>query len=412
MRFGQDDLRVQLWSADRLKGFPVSDWLGLSVEMDKHPTGKGSIALRSSSYALATDALDINAASPEFGANLSMDVYFRDMTTALFSGPVATAGMREGRGGNVVELSTRTWFENFAARRLILTGTNDAGPALNGKVDVVVEKLLDQNGFDSSGTLTPAAYPGGVSRTDFGGWTVATATTGGGSHATDLTSTPLDIDDGRQVLDYLLFIFENFDLTVTIAESPAATFTFTITTAYQNNDKTNEAILDVRFGTLASFAETLDYTVLENTVMAKGSGGSPPLLWGNDATSTTDYGVYEGVITVKGADADNRGFEKDLMLTDGKTTDQSWSVKVLDSSLAVFNVDYALRDLVTCQSGAWTRAVTKQVVGCKLSHSGRVGKLDVLLGAPPRSWVKEQAARPGRGRGGKGAGSRYIQTSG
>jgi hypothetical protein len=184
---------LALWvrSADRTAGMPVTDWLSFSCEVGKFSTqGSATLIVRANDPWITMTALDISGI--EYGAALSLDVYWQNMTTPLLSGPTTSVKMVEDRSGARIEFTFERWAAHFLNRRINFSSTYvkfDAAPAT---ADNALATLLRNNGFDAGAMITPIGYP--ATRTDFGPVAVTTPA-GGGAHATTVN---IDVSDGRR----------------------------------------------------------------------------------------------------------------------------------------------------------------------------------------------------------------------
>lgn len=394
-------LRLWIRSADRTAGMPVCDWLDFSCEVGRWDTsGSGSLTVRAADDWLTNAALNITGL--EYGGALSMDVFWRDMTTPLFTGPVQAVDMEEDRRGARVQFTFEPFLYHFLSRRIFLAssyGKTDLAPTV---ADTVLSTILRANGFNAWSTVTPIGYP--VSRTNFGPVTV-TCSAAAGTHATTIN---MDVSDGRRILEEADRLLEAYDLVMTMAESPRGTFVITVGASYQDADLTNSVLLSVRRGTLARYAEKIDYSGLENVLSLGASGG---MRWfTHDATSYGDYGGYEGSYAPTQYDATAAGEEGSYLKTRFALPAVSYEPEVVDVPGCTFNVDYGIRDLVTLESDAWGRQSEQLIIGAKLDASGRDVRVKVVCGKARRGFNASTREGAGTMLGrGRGLGTRYSR---
>ena len=351
---------------------------------------------------------------PLEGYGLSLDVYLRGFAEPWWSGPlIGIPEIGHDRFGPWIQFDFIEWFAHFCRRRLVVTlnGSSKASSADiggNQPADKVAGYLMDHNGFKSASTVTPATYPSGVSRTDFGAWSVSS-----GNSATSSTSIRVRVEHGRNLLEQVLAVLGPHDLAVTTDETAAGAFKFLIVDGYENNDKKNVVILAPYLQTAKSFRESVDFSPLENVIHLKGSGSKSAQVqyWTRDVASVGNHGVFEGAYTLQDADFNDATSGALGLLEQGKGPDHEFAVDPVDQPGALFGVDYDVRDLVTLRSSVWGRDVTRLVVGAKLSGAGRRVSLALELGDPPRSAARESYLYEGF-RGGGGLGSRFKNSKG
>lgn len=394
---------LALWvrSADRTAGMPVMDWLGFSCEVGKFSTqGSATLTVRANDPWITMTALDISGI--EYGAALSLDVYWQNMTTPLFSGPTTVVKMTEDRGGARIEFTFERWAAHFLNRRIFLSSTFTKADVAPATADNALATLLRTNGFDAGATVTPVGYP--TTRTDFGPVAVTTAA-GGGVHATTVN---VDVSDGRRLLEEAERLMAAYDMNLILAETSAGVFTLTVDPTYQGSDLTDQIKLSLVRGTIVSYSETVDYSSLENTLSITNTAGGGTRAFTHDATSVTNYGVYEGAYAPTQYDATASSEEGTYLKDRFANPTITYDSAAVDQPGATFNVDYTIGDLVTVESGAWGRTTEQLVIGAKIDMSGRIPTASVVLGTPRQGY--NPATREGAGTmlgRGRGLGTRY-----
>lgn len=394
---------LALWvrSADRTAGMPVTDWLGFSCEVGKFNTqGTATLTVNASDPWLSNAALDISGV--EYGASLSLDVFWQNMTTPLFSGPVSIVRMIEDRNGARVEFTFERWLAHFLNRRVFLSATYtkfDAAPTL---ADDALANMLRANGFDAGATITPIGYP--ATRTDFGPVTV-TCSAGGSAHGTTIN---VDVSDGRRILEEAERLMDAYDMNLTLTESPRGTFAVAVDPVYQGSDLTNNVKLSLKRGSVASYTESVSYAAQENVLSITSTSGGGTRSFSQDSTSVTSYGVYEGSYAPTQYDTTAAGEEATYLKGRFAGPAITYDVEAVDQPGATFNVDYAIADLVTAESETWGRSVEQLVTGARIDANGRSVTASVILGEPRQGY--NAATREGAGTmlgRGRGLGTRY-----
>lgn len=394
---------LALWvrSADRTAGMPVTDWLGFSCEVGKFITqGSATLTVRANDPWITMPALDITGV--EYGAALSLDVYWQNMTTPLFSGPTTSLRMIEDRDGARIEFTFERWAQHFLNRRINLSSSYAKFDAAPATADNALATLLRNNGFDAGATITPLGYP--ATRTDFGPVAVTTPA-GGGAHATTIN---LDVSDGRRLLEEAERLMAAHDMNLVLAETSAGVFTLTVDPTYQGSDLTDKIKLSLVRGTIVDYSETVDYSALENTLSLTSTSGGGTRSFTHDATSVADYGVYEGAYAPTQYDATAAGEEGSYLKDRFANPTITYDCKAIDQPGATFGADYAIGDLVTVESGTWGRTTEQWVIGAQIDANGRTVKASATLGTPRQGY--NPATREGAGTmlgRGRGLGTRY-----
>lgn len=394
---------LALWvrSADRTAGMPVTDWLSFSCEVGKFSTqGSATLIVRANDPWITMTALDISGI--EYGAALSLDVYWQNMTTPLLSGPTTSVKMVEDRSGARIEFTFERWAAHFLNRRINLSSSYAKFDAAPATADNALATLLRNNGFDAGATITPIGYP--ATRTDFGPVAVTTPA-GGGAHATTVN---IDVSDGRRLLEEAERLMEAYSMNLTLAETSAGVFTLTVDPTYQGSDLTDQVKLSLVRGSITEYSETVDYSALENTLSLASSSGGGTRSFTHDATSVTDYGVYEGAYAPTQYDTTAAGEEGSYLKTRFANPTITYDCTAVDQPGATFNVDYAIADLVTVESAAWGRTTEQLVIGAKIDARGRFPMASAVLGTPRQGY--NPATREGAGTmlgRGRGLGTRY-----
>lgn len=380
---------------------PVTDWLSFSCEVGKFSTqGSATLIVRANDPWITMTALDISGI--EYGAALSLDVYWQNMTTPLLSGPTTSVKMVEDRSGARIEFTFERWAAHFLNRRINLSSSYAKFDAAPATADNALATLLRNNGFDAGATITPIGYP--ATRTDFGPVAVTTPA-GGGAHTTTIN---IDVSDGRRLLEEAERLMEAYSMNLALAETSAGVFTLTVDPTYQGSDLTDQVRLSLVRGSITEYSETVDYSALENTLSLASSSGGGTRSFTHDATSVTDYGVYEGAYAPTQYDTTAAGEEGSYLKTRFANPTITYDCTAVDQPGATFNVDYAIADLVTVESAAWGRTTEQLVIGAKIDARGRFPVATAVLGTPRQGY--NPATREGAGTmlgRGRGLGTRY-----
>ena len=417
---GQDDVR--LWIRDRTRGraWPIVAPVSVSCDRGKHPTGSFDVEVLTVEPWLDNSLLDIE--NPDYAGRMSFDLYVRDMTTPLWSGPVSQVRRIQRRNGRAIRFSCkRHFFEHLCKRRLVLTengtkadSSNTGG--LTGPADAAIAALLINHGFSGS-PLTPTSYPFGVSRDDFGPSWAATCATSLGTSSTTLNA---EVSDGRNVLDAALAMAEQGDCGFDFEETSAGTWLITVRDGYQVDDQTDNVILSSRFVTASEWSQDLDHETRETVLKMKGKTGNAgsgyqqddQAVWLSDSSAIADDGVSEGNYNAPDQSATALADEIAFQLSLQANPTMAFEIAVADQRGMQFNVDYGIGSLVRTRSEAWGLEAERLVVGAKYQQQGAKRSLVVVLGNPLPS--RDRAARelPLGQRGGFGAGSRFVSTRG
>lgn len=394
-------LAIWVRSADRSAGMPVTDWLAFSCEVGKFTTqGSASLTVRANDPWITNSALDIGGV--EYGAAFSIDVFWQNMTAPIFSGPTTTVRMVEDRRGARLEFTFEPWMAHFLNRRIHLAAAyakTDMGVAT---ADDALANMLRVNGFNAGTTVTPATYP--ATRTDFGP-IIVTCAAGGTAHATTID---VDVSDGRRLLEEAERLMDAYGMNLLWTESPRGTFAVTVDPVYQGTDRTDKVKLSLVRGSVVSYAETLDYSALENVLSIISTAGGGTRTFTHDPYSVTDYGVYEGAYAPTQYDAAASADEGTNLKTRYANPTITYDLSTVDQPGATFNVDYAIADVVAVESEAWGRSSDQLVVGCQIDANGRIPTATAILGKPRLGY--NAATREGSGTmlgRGRGLGTRY-----
>lgn len=395
-------LRAWVYAEDRTAGFPVMDWVGLSVTQGRWDTqSKATLTVPASTYWLDQAALALS--TPAYAARLSMDVYWQDMSTPIFSGPVVNVKEVSTARSRLLTFSFPHFMRHFLGRRVILsTSTTGAKFDLGSlAADLALSTVIRQNGFHSASTLKPIGYP--ATRTDFDDW-ACTCNAASGSHGSSVNP---DFSWGRRLLEEADKLADQFTMFYGLTEVSAATWEIDVAAAYQANDYTDEVWLDLRRGTLSEFSREVDYDAIENVVALKVTGGGA-VAWDWDATANAGWGAYEGVYAGDEFDATAASSEADYAVDRFKSGSTTIGGVLVDQPGATFGVDYGRRSLVTLGSPASGYSATKVVVGSEIRASGRRISASVVIGNPPLGWDKSLTEGAGAPMGGgRGLGSRF-----
>lgn len=394
-------LAVWVRSADRSAGMPVTDWLTFSCEVGQYTTqGSASLSVRANDPWITNSALDIGGV--EYGASFSIDVFWQNMTTPIFSGPVTTLRMGEDRRGARLEFTFEPWVAHFLNRRIQLSSSYAKTDMAPLTADDALALLMRANGFNAGTTVTPLGYP--ATRTDFGP-IIVTCNAAGSAHATTIN---VDISDGRRILEEAERLMDAYDMNILWTESPRGTFTLAVDPTYSGTDRSDSVKLSLVRGSVVSYAETLDYSALENVLSMVSTAGGGARTFSQDATSVGDYGVYEGAYAPMQYDA-SAAIEESTYLKERFANPLiTYDLATVDQPNATFNVDYSIADIVTVESAAWGRTSEQLVVGCQIDANGRIPTATAILGKPRSGYsaMTREGSGTMLGRG-RGLGTRY-----
>ena len=394
-------LAIWVRSADRSAGMPVTDWLAFSCEVGQYTTqGSASLSVRANDPWITNSALDIGGV--EYGAAFSIDVFWQNMTTPIFSGPTTTVRMVEDRRGARLEFTFEPWVAHFLNRRIQLSNAYAKTDMAALTADDALALLMRANGFNAGTTVTPFGYP--ATREDFGP-IIVTCSAAGSGHATTIN---VDISDGRRILEEAERLMEAYDMNILWTESPRGTFTVAVDPAYTHQDLSDKVKLSLGRGSVVSYAETLDYSALENVLSMVSTAGGGMRTFSQDAASVTDYGVYEGAYAPLQYDAAAASEEATYLKERFANPLITYDLATVDQPGATFNVDYAIADVVAVESEAWGRSSDQLVVGCQIDANGRIPTATAILGKPRTGYnaMTREGSGTMLGRG-RGMGTRY-----
>lgn len=393
-------LRVWVRAEDRVAGFPVMDWISATVDQARWDIrSKATLTVPASAYWLTQAALAID--TPAYAKRISMDVYWQDMTTPIFSGPPVSVKQMSTRRGTVLTFSFKHFLGHFLGRRVNLsTSTTGAKVDLaSGKADTALANFIRANGFSAS-TLTPAGYP--EDREDFDDWN-PTCNTAAGTHATTINP---DVSWGRRMAEEVENILDANNMFLGLSEVSAAAWEMDVDADYEEDDLTNEVVLDLRRGTLSSYEREINYEAIENTIALKVPSAN--VVWTSDSALAATDGVHEGVYSAQEFDASAASDEKNALLARFKEGSTTYGGVIVDQPGATFMVDYFRRSLVTIRDAVSGVDTTKLIVGSKISATGRRLSASVVVGDPPDGWTAGLIEGDGTPLGGgRGLGSRF-----
>lgn len=387
---------IYLVSPDRATYWRVGQWTSLTVEKEGHDAGLLSITAPTNAGWIRSATSESDFDTVTGWERFSFNVYIDN--TLEWSGPIVNRVHAPGLAPHSYPSATFTaeTFTQHLAKRRANNTTSKVDVLYTDNADDIIRQALR----DCSGTITPTGYPVGVSRTDFGDWTVAVeANTGTAS------SISVSEQDGKNVWLFVNHVADKGDCYIYTTESPAATFTYKVTSPYQGRDA-RAVVLTPAAGSVLSWSETRTILDLVNVAAVKGDGDGATQVKGWQATtsSITTRGVFESEATVPGASSTTyTDTEATAILAKQAEPTDTLEVEIRSTPGARFvyhtastTGEYGMRDLVTLAFPTISVAAEAIIRGWKIEQSGAGPiKESIIVGDIRPSVVKSAALRSG-----------------
>lgn len=414
---------AEIVAPDRLERYPLTHMESLVVNEDKH--GIGDAQLVSLYNAPWLEKMQ-NHATYSRPYMWSLDFYWRNSSVPLWSGPVS-GRMRKShqgtRGSARVSVSFESFLSHFLRRRVITLGGGERYPFAAGPIanypDRAALAFIHQS-YGGSGVYSMVTY-NGFERDEFGPeWTVVVPTLPAGSGSVIW----LDFQGNLNLRTAVLYVLEEGDITLTLTESPAATWTWGVSSPYLDDDLSDRLEISLERGTMAAFAFEEDYTPVNAWhMLGSGTGGAQVALWKTDPSSeggggsADDIGLFEDAMVLPGmVDATVLGAKGGhiLGMTAVAENDQAYELSISEQGSHLFGVDFGPRNKVHVSDSIFGIQSDRTCIGytIRMDHRGQIrlmAKFDnpvkTMTAALRRFQVASFAA-------GSTAGGEYSQKSG
>lgn len=417
-----------MWRDTSHERHPITEWIGVDVEQGKHPVGALSITAPYGA-AWVQDLLNVSAEGvPDHvdPVGHSVELWYRDTSDALFLGPLIKTRRLWGPGypEGAITFTFEHIFGHQWRRRISQSPTN-AGYAASTptqNADVLAQRIMN-DGLGktyANGGMFALAPPYDVGYTTarddteaFTPWTVAVATLH--SPALSATSVAYDQQDGRNLLDTLIWLGDTYDIAYTWDESSVGTITYNTTGTYQRTDLSASVVLGEHRGNVLGFDHEYDYTAVSNTWYLKGDGETTAQIknWYQDTNSDT-IGIYENTATAPYMSSTKKlnDIIKPGLFGLYSEANQAITVDFVEQPGAYFNSTFGVRDLVKFASPTFGLEQSVLVVGYKMSinAAGDI-KISLTLSAAPHRLATLQREWGG-GPGGRGGGGLFWRRDG
>lgn len=365
--------RVLLYitAPDRATRWRIGQWSSLSVAKEEHDAGTFAITAPSNAAwilsAVSESAFDVVSGWEEF----SFDVYIDG--TLEWSGPIVDRKTTPGAAGHAwpyVTLTAETFTQHLPKRRANNTTDKSVSVSTDNADDIIRQALRNANG-----SVTPTGYPGGVSRADFGSFTMAVQ-----ADTNSAASLAVSEQDGNNTWLFVTHVAEMGDCYIYTVETSAGTFNYRVDYPYQENDRTAAIVLTPAGGTVTDYASDRTLTDLVNVAAVKGSGNGATQVkgWQSDGTSIAARGVFEGEDTLPGASSSTYTDTEATSILDlqGNPID-TLDVSIRSTAAARFvyhastsTGQFGMRDQITVVLPQLATAATAIVRGWKIEQSG------------------------------------------
>lgn len=367
----RERMLLYLVSPDRATSWRIGQWVALSVEKEEHDAGVLSITapINAGWITSATAESDFDTVSG--WERFSFDVYIDG--TLEWSGPIMDRKHTPGRALHAYPFATftaETFTQHLPKRRSNNTATKASVTYADNADDIIRQSFRNANG-----SVSPSGYPGGVSRGDFGDWTMAVQADIGAA-----SSISLSEQDGNNVWLFATHVAEKGDCYIYSVETSAGTFNMRVDSPYQENDRSSSIVLTPAAGNVPDYTSSRTMLDLVNvaSVRGDGAGASQVKGWQEDGPSVATRGVFEGESTVAGASSTTyTDTEAASILTrQGDPTDTiEVSVRSTSGARFVYHASaatgqYGMRDKVSVVLPQISTAATAIVRGWKIEQGG------------------------------------------
>lgn len=396
-----DDQALSLWIWDGAGTLiaPVYP-IDAALEGARYQSGAGSITVASSDPIVA---LFQGATVGQEFANCSLRAFFRDPTTPLWNGPMTGARLRSAGDAGLVEIDFTQFFGHFTGRRLISESAMDSiafSTSAKGADNIARNIMARQIG--PTGVVTPATYPGGVSRQDFGPFNPDVAAELVTPLSPSLPAT--EEQSGTDLRSWVEMWCENEDLAVICTDNLDQTFDLDVDYPFLETDRTDTIIFGQWYGNLVSFEVTNNIEDLGNVWSVEGAAAGVHV-YSSDAGSITVWGVFE---KRQQKPQDGAGNTPDVTNSAGylktRFADGTIGYKAIiaETPGCLFNVDWFHRDAVSFDEAALGYQFEQTCSAWRLKmKDGGPPDLEFVFGIPPQDANRQIAAYVGaRGRPG------------
>lgn len=415
-----DYFQVYLVAPNREDRYLLPSFSNLTVSGVKHGGGDGTLSFHARRHPLVEDLVAVE------GFAYSVDVYYNDMTTPLFSGTVRAfeQATEEPSWATVISLQLEAIDQHLLRRRLMLSYANATMDSFNIPADNLALTVARW----ATGLVTPVGYPVGFSRSNFGpaGWALQIAAL----HAPGAGPVvSFSEESGNNAADILYQVIEGNGMGLDIVETSPRTWLMDVRTEFTKTDHSDLWRLSDVDGTLKSVRRTVDYSALANVFQMRGAGkeGAQAYFWVGHEGSYDLYGAFEDSATKSLVDSSLALFHAaEYELFKAALPVTTWDLAIRDKpgSVMVFNgVDgYKMCDRIAFETyrlpAPWSRPeglidpatpagtappepllVVQDIVGYTLDAAGyQEPNVRLTLGKPRRNllWELKQLA------GGKG----------
>lgn len=389
-----------MWSADGSIIEPVP-YIDVSGRLGRYKNGGLSLTVPSSS---AIVSLFQGATVGQEFAQTSVRMYHRS-ATPLLTAIMGGATMKSTGDAGTAEIFFDEAFIHFARRR-VLSKTAQASASFSGvAADTVALGIMMAEMGPT--VVTPATYPPGESRTDFGQFTVTVAA----AHSPALSASLPDMEEqsGTNVAGLMEEFFEQEDLAVLCEDNLDQTFDIDVDHPFELTDRSASVVFGEWYGNMTGFEAVNNIKALANVWGIEGANvGSHNYV--SEPGSIAAWGVFEAhgqkpQVAANSADAAQAAAYLMTRFANGVVT---YRADIIERDGCLFNVDFFWRDRVRFESAVWgyTFEEVLQEVEFKGSDGGPLA-WQYTFGVPPVSSLSDTESFVGRRGAGAGEGNRW-----
>lgn len=361
------ELTVALTNDDASVWLPVP-YIDLDLEGTRYMSGSGSIVVPSSSDIVSTF---MGATVAEEFANCSLRAWYRDLSAPLWSGPVTGARMRSTGDRGTVEIVLEQFYGHFLRRRQFLESAMAQIAFTSGTTaadNIALTMIRKQMGASPT---TPATYPLGVSRTNFGPFTPAGASNHSPAQSSSMPGSREQ--SGTNLQDWFEEFAEQEDLAPLMSDPLTQAFTVDVAYPFENDDLSASIRFGQWYGNLAEFEVVSDYRSLANVWCIEGNTAGTHTFT-SDSGSITVWGVFESRAQKpqETADSTDTSAAAGWLLGRYAAGSITYKATILETSGCLFNVDWFQRDRVRFEEAVYGYAFDQVVRdwSCRASDGG------------------------------------------